>query len=113
MTPTFRSAKAWIVAGALTLVLASPALAQQADPKWDSWLQKSQLGPYQKNENWDEVVTNAKKEGEVVVYSSSGTMLKVAEDFAKFYPEIKVKAYDLGSEKTIEKVVREHQAGVY
>jgi iron(III) transport system substrate-binding protein len=88
MTPTFRSAKAWIVAGALTLVLASPALAQQADPKWDSWLQKSQLGPYQKNENWDEVVTNAKKEGEVVVYSSSGTMLKVAEDFAKFYPEI-------------------------
>jgi iron(III) transport system substrate-binding protein len=40
-------------------------------------------------------------------------MLKVAEDFAKFYPEIKVKAYDLGSEKTIEKVVREHQAGVY
>ena len=48
MTPTFRSAKAWIAAGALTLVLASPALAQQADPKWDSWLQKSQLGPYQK-----------------------------------------------------------------
>ena len=40
-------------------------------------------------------------------------MLKVAEDFAKVYPEIKVKAYDLGSEKTIEKVVREHQAGVY
>ena len=112
-TPTFRSAKAWLAAGALTLALVAPALAQQADPKWDAWLQKSQLGPYQKNEKWDEVVANAKKEGEVVVYSSSGTMLKVAEDFAKFYPEIKVKAYDLGSEKTIEKVVREHQAGVY
>ena len=95
MTPTFRSAKAWLAAGALSLALAAPALAQQSDPKWDAWLQKSQLGPYQKNEKWDEVVANAKKEGEVVVYSSSGTMLKVAEDFAKFYPEIKVKAYDL------------------
>ena len=113
MTSTFRSAKAWLAAGALTLALVAPALAQQSDPKWDAWLQKSQLGPYQKSEKWDEVVANAKKEGEVVVYSSSGTMLKVAEDFAKFYPEIKVKAYDLDSEKTIEKVVREHQAGVY
>ena len=64
MRQTFRSAKAWLAAGALTLALAAPALAQQSDPKWDAWLQKSQLGPYQKNENWDEVVANAKKEGE-------------------------------------------------
>src|SRR5688500_17375296 len=105
MALTFRNAKARRVAGALTFAPAASAPAQQTEPRWDAWLQKSQLGPYQKNENWDEVVTNAKKEGEVVVYSSSGTMLKVAEDFAKFYPEIKVKAYDLGSEKTIEKVV--------
>ena len=29
MTSTFRSAKAWLAAGALTLALAAPALAQQ------------------------------------------------------------------------------------
>ncbi len=103
----------WALAAALTAALVAPALAQKADPKFDTWLEKSRLGPHQKDEKWDEVVAGARKEGEVAVYSSSGTMLKVAEDFAKAYPDIKVKAYDLGSEKTIEKIVREHQAGVY
>ena len=96
-------------AGAILLALAFPARAAN----------RSQMGcmaaeeptrSLSEEEKWDEVVAYAKKEGEVVIYSSSGTMLKVAEDFAKFYPDIKVKAYDLGSEKTIEKVVREHQA---
>jgi hypothetical protein len=105
--------RAWVLAATLMAALVAPALAQKADPKFDAWLEKNRLGPHQKDENWDDVVAAARKEGEVAVYSSTGTMLKVAEDFAKAYPEIKVKAYDLGSEKTIEKIVREHQAGVY
>lgn len=113
MTPFLKYPKALLGAGAILLALSVPAAAQKSDPKWDAWQQKSQLGPFQKEEKWDEVIASAKKEGEVVIYSSTGTMLKVAEDFAKVYPDIKVKAYDLGSEKTIEKVVREHQASVY
>jgi iron(III) transport system substrate-binding protein len=113
MKSTIGNFRIWLAAGAVVVTMAAPALAQKADPKFDAWLQKSQLGPYQKDEKWDDVVAAAKKEGEVVVYSSTGTMMKVAEDFAKAYPDIKVKAYDLGSEKTIEKVVREQQASVY
>ncbi|MBF9235252.1 ABC transporter substrate-binding protein [Microvirga alba] len=113
MKSALRHSRTWLAASALCLAFAAPALAQKADPKFNAWMQKNQFGPYQKDEKWEDVVANAKKEGEVVVYSSTGTMNKVAEDFAKAYPEIKVKAYDLGSEKTIEKVVREQQASVF
>jgi iron(III) transport system substrate-binding protein len=111
-----RKALSRFTAGALALAaiaMAAPAMAQKADPKFDAWLKESRLGPYQKDEVWDEVVAKARKEGELAVYSSSSTTLKAGEDFAKMYPEIKIKVYDLGSEKTIEKVVREHQAGVF
>ena len=93
MTPTFRSAKAWLAAGALSLALAAPALAQQSDPKWDAWLQKSQLGPYQKNEKWDEVVANAKKEGEVVI-------------------TVRKKGEKTGDEKTFKKVSKDVKVSV-
>ncbi len=97
---------------ALAVLTASPALAQGTE--FEAWLKSAELGADQPaEENWDEIIRKAKEEGEVTIYSSSSGVNALAEDFRKFYPEIKVNAYDLGSEKTIEKVVREHQAGVY
>ena len=105
--------RAWALAAALTTALVRAGARAEGRSEFDAWLRRAGSARYQKDEKWDEVVAGARKEGEVAVYSSTGTMLKVAEDFAKAYPDIKVKAYDLGSEKTIEKIVREHQAGVY
>ncbi|UCH75712.1 MAG: ABC transporter substrate-binding protein, partial [Rhodospirillales bacterium] len=54
-----------------------------------------------------------KEEGEVVVYSSSSRIAKVADAFMAIYPEIKVTSFDLGSVQSVEKTVREQDAGLY
>lgn len=95
----------------MSWMIGSTAFAQEA---FDSWLKTAELGVNQPvDEDWGEITRKAKQEGEVTVYSSSSSVNALAEDFMKLYPEIKVNAYDLGSEKTIEKVVREQQAGVF
>lgn len=96
----------------LAPMLATSALAQDT-PEFEAWLKSSKVGPYQAEENWEEVIAKAKEEGEVVVYSSATTMTAAGEDFAKAYPDIKVQVFPLGSEKTIEKLLSEHQAGIY
>lgn len=85
----------------------------QSSPEFEAWLKASKLGAHQTEENWDEITAAAKKEGALTVYSSATTMTAAGEDFAKAYPEIKVQVFPLGSEKTIEKVLSEHQAGIY
>lgn len=101
-----------IAIAATVFFVGTIAHAQNAD--FDTWMEKAQLGSHQPaEENWDDIIAKAKAEGEVNIYSSSSTVSAQAEDFMKLYPQIKVNAYDLGSEKTIEKVVREHQAGIY
>lgn len=87
--------------------------AHAADAKWDAWLKANEFGSYQKDENWTDIQAKAEKEGEVVVYSSTPTVTALAEDFMKLHPTIKVKAFHLGSEKTIEKATREQQAGIF
>lgn len=92
-------------------MIGSAALAQDA---FETWIKTSELGANQPpEENWDEITRKANEEGEVTIYSSSSSVSALAEDFMKLYPKIKVNAYDLGSEKTIEKVVREQQAGIF
>ncbi|SHN20012.1 ABC transporter substrate-binding protein [Roseibium suaedae] len=101
-----------VLAVGLMALPMSGALAQDADFK--SWLETAKLSEFQpQEEDWNDIIAKAKAEGEVTVYSSSSGVNALAEDFQKLYPEIKVNAYDLGSEKTIEKVVREQQAGIY
>ncbi|UCH73362.1 MAG: hypothetical protein JSU82_13560, partial [Rhodospirillales bacterium] len=90
------------------------AHAQSVPPEMDAWLKQAELGPYQASpENWDEVVRKAKEEGEVVVYSSSSRIAKVADAFMAIYPESKVTSFDLGSVQSVEKTVREQDAGLY
>ncbi len=86
----------------------------QYPPEMKQWLKGAKLGLYEESpQNWSEILREAKKEGEVVVYSSSSRIAKVAPEFEKKYPGIKVTYFDLGSVKTVEKTVREQDAGLF
>ena len=50
-------------------------------PEMEAWLKAAKLGPYDKAENWDDVIAKAKAEGEVVVYTSSGRIAKLVKPF--------------------------------
>ncbi len=100
-----------LVAG---LMAVGPVSAEPITPAMDAWMKAAKLGPYDKGkEDWAAIVAKAKKEGEVVVYSSSSRIAKIAKSFKALYPEITVKGFDLGSAKTVEKAVREMEAEVY
>ncbi len=102
-----------LVAGLLAAISA-PAPAEPITPEMDAWMKAAKLGPYDTGkEDWAAIVAKAKKEGEVVVYSSSSRIAKIAKSFNALYPEIKLKGFDLGSAKTVEKAVREMEAKVY
>ncbi|MBT3358584.1 MAG: ABC transporter substrate-binding protein [Rhodospirillales bacterium] len=100
------------VAGTMMLTGAA-ASADDMAAKLDAWLKQNQLGAYHAEEDWGAIIAAAKKEGEVVIYASSSQLKKVASAFMKVYPEIKVTAHKLGSEKSVEKTIREHDADIY
>ena len=98
----------------LSILAVAPAnAATQPPPEMEAWLKASKLGAYNKNENWSEIVANAKKEGEVVVYTSSGRIAKLVKPFSAMYPEIKLTVHDLGSVKSVEKTIREQDANIF
>lgn len=97
---------------ALSFVTAANA-ASKPPPEMEAWLKAAKLGPYDKDENWKEVIAKAKAEGEVVVYTSSGRIAKLVKPFAKIHPEIKVTVHDLGSVKSVEKTIREQNANIF
>lgn len=97
---------------ALSFITAANA-ASQPPPEMEAWLKAAKLGPYDKDENWKEIVAKAKAEGEVVVYTSSGRIAKLVKPFAKIHPEIKVTVHDLGSVKSVEKTIREQNANIF
>ncbi len=110
----------WIALIALmTLPLALFAAGSQEEakdgypPEMDAWAREAQLGIYDKDQNWDEIIEKAKQEGKVIVYSSSSRISGVGEEFSKIYPEIEVQSFDLGSVKTFEKTIQEQDAGLY
>lgn len=99
---------------AIAFAIAHGTAAIAADNNFEEWLETAQLGEFQpQDEDWAAIIAKAKAEGELTIYSSMSAVNTVAEDFQKLYPEIKVNAFDLGSEKTIEKTVREHRAALY
>lgn len=87
--------------------------AMKPTPEMEAWLKASKLGAYDKNENWDDIIAKAKKEGEVVVYTSSGRIAKLVKPFNALYPEIKLTVHDLGSVKSVEKTIREQNANIF
>jgi len=112
--PTFLKAIAGSVAAGLLSVAASTVSAQEVSPELQAWLEENALGTNAMvEENWDDIVARATEEGEVVVYSSSGRIAKLADHFQALYPGITLTLFDLGSVKTIEKTVREQDAGIF
>ncbi len=112
----FSNIAAMVMAGIVSvaiLTIAQANAATQIPPEMEAWLKASKLGAYNKNENWDEIVANAKKEGEVVVYTSSGRISKLVKPFNAIYPEIKLTVHDLGSVKSVEKTIREQDASIF
>ncbi len=95
------------------IVSISVFASEAPPPEMEAWLEASKLGAYNKNENWGEIVANAKKEGEVVVYTSSGRISKLVKPFNALYPEIKLTVHDLGSVKSVEKTIREQDANIF
>jgi len=102
-----------ITAGFLSAT-ASITTAQEMTPELESWLKTNELGEFADgSEDWDAIVAAAKEEGEVVIYSSSGRIAKLKDHFEALYPGITLTLFDLGSVKTIEKTIREQDAGIY
>jgi iron(III) transport system substrate-binding protein len=90
------------------------SFAQDMSPELSAWLQANKLGSHSNGaEDWDDIVAKAREEGEVIVYSSSGRIAKLVDDFNAHYPEITLTLFDLGSVKTVEKTVREQDAGIF
>ena len=95
-------------------VAATVSVTAGVSEKLDAWLVENALGPHATGqENWEEIVAAAKEEGEVTVYTASGRIAKLVDHFEALYPGIKLTVYDLGSVKTIEKTVREQDAGIF
>ena len=102
------------IAAGVFSIAASTAFAQEVSPELQAWLEENALGTNAMvEENWDDIVARATEEGEVVVYSSSGRIAKLADHFQALYPGITLTLFDLGSVKTIEKTVREQDAGIF
>lgn len=103
------------VVSLLTVLLVVAAGAGAAVPAdVDAWLKANELGPYLPEAiDWDAVYEGAKKEGKVVIYTSSSRTIGLKDEFESLYPGVTLEVYELGSTGSIEKLFREHQAQVY
>ncbi|MCF6305276.1 MAG: substrate-binding domain-containing protein [Rhodobacteraceae bacterium] len=101
-------------AAAMFSSVATFSSAQDISAELEAWLLENSLGPnVVEEENWDDIVAAATEEGEVVIYSSSGRIAKLVDHFQALYPGITLTLFDLGSVKTIEKAIREQEAGIF
>lgn len=66
-----------------------------------------------KNESTDELYKAAKKEGKVVIYSTSGRAKDAKKSFEKKYPGIKVEVSVLKSDELMNKVTKEQDASMF
>lgn len=110
----FLQAMIGTASAALFSTMGTFSMAQDISPELEAWLQENALGTHaMMEENWDDIVAAAVEEGEVVVYSSSGRIAKLVDHFQALYPGITLTLFDLGSVKTIEKTIREQDAGIF
>ena len=105
---TSKSRKALFVSGAaLALTFSTAALADEA------WQKAAGVGEYApQTQDWAAIEAAAREEGQVVIYSVSSRIAKLVDGFAERYG-IEIIGYDIPSDLQIEKMRREHNAGVY
>jgi iron(III) transport system substrate-binding protein len=90
-----------------------PKELQELNTEQRTWLEAAQLGPYTpETQDWDAIEAAAKEEGQVVIYSVSSRIFKLQDEFMEKYG-VEIVAFDLASEIQLEKLRREHRAGIY
>ena len=91
------------------LALASTSFAQANE----AWQKATGVGPYATaTQDWVAIEAAAKKEGSVVVYSVSSRIAKLVNSFKERYG-IEIIGHDMSSDLQLEKLRREHKAGIY
>ena len=94
-------------AGALAIAVSGAAIAD------DAWQQKAGVGAYASNtQDWAAIEKAAREEGQVVIYSVSSRIAKLVDGFQEKYG-IEIIGHDMPSDLQIEKLRREHNAGVH
>lgn len=94
----------------LTLAACGSGQAKDLDADGVSWAEKANLDKY---ETTDELYEKAKEEGEVVVYTATSAVEDIGLSFEKEYPGIKAKVTKVSDPDILEKLRREHEAGVH
>ena len=96
---------------ALSLGLAFSSIGSvQAD---EAWQKKAGVGSYASdNQDWSAIEAAAREEGEVVIYSVSSRIAKLVDGLKERY-DIDIIGYDIPSDLQLEKLSREHRAGVH
>ena len=99
--------KQMVSAALLGLVATAPALAD------DAWQKMAGVGAHAPaTQDWAAIEAAAKEEGTVVIYSVSSRIAKLVDGFKEKYG-IEIIGHDMPSDLQIEKLRREHDAGVY
>ncbi|NIS82744.1 MAG: ABC transporter substrate-binding protein [Anaerolineales bacterium] len=101
--------------GETLIVTATPEPKELAglDPDQRAWLEAAQLGPFTPaTQDWDAIEAAAREEGEVVIYSVSSRIFKLQDEFKEKYG-VDIIGFDLASDVALEKLRREHNAGIY
>ena len=93
----------------------SDAHAAELSSEKAKWLKENKIGPYQEDKvDYDALYQAAKKEGKVVVYSSTSRGPKsFALGFHKKYPGIKVEWNTIGTGESLKRLMAEQKAGIY
>ena len=79
----------------------------------ETWQKAAGVGEYASvNQDWAEIEAAAKKEGQVVIYSVSSRIAKLVDGFKEKYG-IEIVGFDMPSDLQIEKLRREHKAGIH
>ena len=120
MTKKFKKITAFLTVGLLMggYLFAgslSDVHAAELAPEKAKWLKENKIGPYQEDKvDYDALYEAAKKEGKVVVYSSTSRGPKsFALGFHKKYPGIKVEWNTIGTGESLKRLLAEQNAGIY
>jgi iron(III) transport system substrate-binding protein len=105
--------------GKIALFLAAAALLPlvtagnvKADAQTD-WLKKAQVGPHAPaKQDWKAIEAAARKEGKVTIYSVSSRIFRLQKKFKEKYG-VEIEAFDIASDVQLEKLRREHKAGIF
>ena len=96
---------------ALSLGMAFASLGSvRAD---EAWQKSVGVGAYASvSQDWAAIEAAARQEGQVVIYSVSSRIAKLVDGFQERYG-IEIIGYDIASDLQLEKLSREHRAGVH